>query len=200
MAAKSTTHGTPVKSWRITRAGLNGISTGAPGVGLQFAIRRTSSSVTWNPSQCRSAASSSTRIAYGSAARSQPTLSARCGRLWRWKLEPSAVKEVRVPNASAERVFIAASFRCGGTQGLRWRRGDTQGPWNDLILLRYRRHARLCVDTPRAGVAPSRNHAPAPSERLVPRAAAATEAPAAQSDESPAADRCGDRRGGRYLV
>ena len=43
MAARSTTHGTPVKSWRITRAGMNGSSNSAGWVGSQAASARTSS-------------------------------------------------------------------------------------------------------------------------------------------------------------
>ena len=41
MAAKSTTAGTPVKSWRMTRAGLKGSST-ASGFGAFHAARRAS--------------------------------------------------------------------------------------------------------------------------------------------------------------
>ena len=43
MAARSTTHGTPVKSWRMTRAGLNGSSTGSAPLGCQRVRRPTSS-------------------------------------------------------------------------------------------------------------------------------------------------------------
>ena len=86
----STTAGTPVKSWRITLLGLNGISDGVIS-GLHEAIRATSSSVTRNPSHLRSADSSRIRIETGISASSQiPALSSA---LMSAKLdfEPSAV-------------------------------------------------------------------------------------------------------------
>jgi hypothetical protein len=46
MAAKSTTAGTPVKSCKITRAGLKGISAACGALGSQVASFLTSSSVT----------------------------------------------------------------------------------------------------------------------------------------------------------
>ena len=46
MAARSTTHGTPVKSCSTTRAGLNGISVSAGLAAFQVARLRTSASVT----------------------------------------------------------------------------------------------------------------------------------------------------------
>ena len=63
-AAISTTAGTPVKSCRITRLGMNGISAGVI-VGFQFAILFTSSSVTRKSSAFLNAASSNTLIEYG---------------------------------------------------------------------------------------------------------------------------------------
>ena len=68
MAARSTTAGTPVKSCKTTRAGLNGISTGAGDAAFQPARFLTSRSVISYPSQFRRAASSSTRTENGSAA------------------------------------------------------------------------------------------------------------------------------------
>ncbi len=47
MAARSTTAGTPVKSWSTTRAGLKGTSIAACRTGCQPARFRTSFSVTW---------------------------------------------------------------------------------------------------------------------------------------------------------
>ena len=46
IAARSTTHGTQVKSWRITRAGLNATSAGSPAAPSQAARHFTSASVT----------------------------------------------------------------------------------------------------------------------------------------------------------
>jgi hypothetical protein len=46
IAARSTTQGTPVKSWSTTRAGLNGISTSAGAAAFQVARARMSFSVT----------------------------------------------------------------------------------------------------------------------------------------------------------
>ncbi len=46
MAARSTTQGTPVKSCRITRAGVKAISSEGSALASQRAILRTSSSVT----------------------------------------------------------------------------------------------------------------------------------------------------------
>jgi hypothetical protein len=66
MAARSTTAGTPVKSCRSTRAGVNWISVeGSPGVPGGEA--RTSSAVMLTPSSLRSRFSSSTFRLNGSA-------------------------------------------------------------------------------------------------------------------------------------
>ncbi len=46
IAARSTTQGTPVKSWSTTRAGLKGISTSAGRAAFQVANARMSASVT----------------------------------------------------------------------------------------------------------------------------------------------------------
>ncbi len=67
IAARSTTAGTPVKSCRMTRAGLKGTSavegTSAP----HLASRETSSLVTVKPSTWRNTASNRTRIENGNA-------------------------------------------------------------------------------------------------------------------------------------
>ena len=62
MEARSTTAGTPVKSWSSTREGMNGISRFGRSVGLQRAAASTSSSFTSVPSQLRSTHSMRTRI------------------------------------------------------------------------------------------------------------------------------------------
>jgi hypothetical protein len=65
MAARSTTAGTPVKSWRTTRPGMNGISV-SPTVPARYPeMATTSSSRTAVPSRLRSADSRRTLIEYG---------------------------------------------------------------------------------------------------------------------------------------
>jgi hypothetical protein len=58
IAARSTTAGTPVKSWRITRAGVNAISRSGSACGFQFANAAMSSRVMFAPSSWRSRFSS----------------------------------------------------------------------------------------------------------------------------------------------
>ena len=65
IAARSTTAGTPVKSWRITRAGRKATDAVSGAGAGQFASARTSSSVTWIEPAPRSAISSRTRTVYG---------------------------------------------------------------------------------------------------------------------------------------
>ena len=80
MAARSTTHGTPVKSCRMTRPGMNGSSTSPEADGSQDARARMSSADTSPslPAAWRSAFSSSTLTVYGSVARSvAPAASSR---------------------------------------------------------------------------------------------------------------------------
>ena len=60
MVARSTTAGTPVRSCRMTRAGLNGISVAGSAVGSHWASAVTWSAVTLTPSSVRSRFSSST--------------------------------------------------------------------------------------------------------------------------------------------
>lgn len=76
IAAKSTTAGTPVKSWRITRAGLNDTSVSALPSGFPFKffqsnIAWTSLSVTWKLSQFRTADSNRIRIENGSSSKNE---------------------------------------------------------------------------------------------------------------------------------
>ena len=71
MVARSTTHGTPVKSCMITRAGVNWISVSGSAVGSQAARARMWSAVTFAPSSVRSRFSSSTLRLNGS--RSAPS-------------------------------------------------------------------------------------------------------------------------------
>ena len=71
IVARSTTHGTPVKSCMITRAGVNWISVSGSAVGSQAPSARMWSAVTFAPSSVRSRFSSSTLRLYGS--RSAPS-------------------------------------------------------------------------------------------------------------------------------
>ena len=89
-AAMSTTAGTPVKSWRITLLGLNGISDGVIS-GFHEAIRTTSSSVTRNPSHLRRADSSRIRIETGISASSQIPALSRAPMYAKLDFEPSEV-------------------------------------------------------------------------------------------------------------
>lgn len=66
IAARSTTAGTPVKSWSNTRAGLNGISSDLVELVSQSRMRSISVFLTLNSSQLRTADSSNTLIDYGS--------------------------------------------------------------------------------------------------------------------------------------
>ena len=66
MAARSTTAGTPVKSCRITRAGMKGSSTSSGAGAFQPDSRFTSSSPTSSSSTLRSTDSSSTLMENGS--------------------------------------------------------------------------------------------------------------------------------------
>ncbi len=65
-AARSTTLGTPVKSWRMTRAGLKGISVWEAASPRHLAMVSTASGVISKPSAWRSAASRSTLMEKGS--------------------------------------------------------------------------------------------------------------------------------------
>ncbi len=75
MVARSTTHGTPVKSCITTRAGVNWISVSGSAAGSQPASARTWSAVMFAPSSERSRFSASTFRLYGS--RSRPGTAAR---------------------------------------------------------------------------------------------------------------------------
>ena len=66
MAARSTSSGTPVKSWSTMRATTNGISAVRASVGFQLASSRTLDSWTFSPSQFRSTDSRTSRIDTGS--------------------------------------------------------------------------------------------------------------------------------------
>ncbi len=75
MVARSTTHGTPVKSCMITRAGVNWISVSGSAVASQPPSARMWSAVMLAPSSVRSRFSSSTLRLYGSD--SLPSTAAR---------------------------------------------------------------------------------------------------------------------------
>src|SRR5438270_1127273 len=66
IAARSTTSGTPVKSWRTIRATTNGISSFAGDLAFQFASVSTSLRRTFFPSQFRRTDSSTIRMLIGS--------------------------------------------------------------------------------------------------------------------------------------
>ena len=82
MVARSTTHGTPVKSCMITRAGVNWISLLGSASASQPASARMSSAVMFAPSSVRSRFSSSTLRLYGreSTAPSRPSPSTALSR------------------------------------------------------------------------------------------------------------------------
>jgi hypothetical protein len=61
IAARSTTAGTPVKSWSSTRAGMNEISFVGSAFASHFATASTSSAVTVSPSSWRRTFSSRIR-------------------------------------------------------------------------------------------------------------------------------------------
>jgi len=67
--ARSTTAGTPVKSWRMTRAGMKGSSTSRGAFASHAARFRASASVTSSPSTLRSTDSRSTLIEKGRRSR-----------------------------------------------------------------------------------------------------------------------------------
>ena len=97
-AAMSTKAGTPVKSCKITRLGLNGISDGSIS-GDHDAIRRTSSSETRKPSHLLRADSSRILIVNGSSSRLQSQLERRDFRLANLEVEPSAFSNSEIaPN------------------------------------------------------------------------------------------------------
>ncbi len=73
IVARSTTHGTPVKSCMITRAGVNWISWLGSASASQPAIALTSSAVMSDPSSVRRRFSSSTLSENGSDATSRPS-------------------------------------------------------------------------------------------------------------------------------
>jgi len=75
IAARSTTAGTPVKSCRSTRAGMNAISRLGSAAGSQPASARMSASFTWRPSSLRSRFSSRIFSENGSRAVDRPALS-----------------------------------------------------------------------------------------------------------------------------
>ena len=103
--------GTPVKSCRITRAGMNGSSTsfGAAGVPGRRGSR-TSSSVTSSPSQLRSTASSSTLIEKGSRSRpgARPAFSRALEPVDRGGRPQPVSRVARAPNASVFMAFLSA--------------------------------------------------------------------------------------------
>ncbi len=107
--ARSTTAGTPVKSWRMTRAGMNGSSTSFGAGAFQAPRFFTSSAVTTSPSTLRRTASSSTLIENGR--RASPGATPAFSRMSsRWiAARPKPVSRVeRAPNASVFMVFLSA--------------------------------------------------------------------------------------------
>ena len=77
MAARSTTHGTPVKSCITTRAGSSGTSRARPELGDHAASARTSSSLTNSPPAFRSTFSVRIFTTKGMRERSCPSASRR---------------------------------------------------------------------------------------------------------------------------
>ncbi len=98
MAARSTTAGTPVKSWSTTRPGVNAISVSSTLAASYCASACTSSSVTTAPSWFLSTDSSRTLIEYGRLSMSPRCLSASS---WYTTRSPSRVSTVvRASNGS----------------------------------------------------------------------------------------------------
>src|SRR5262249_48136693 len=114
IAARSTTHGTPVKSCKMTRAGLKGSSPVEVLVGFQPASRVTSSTRTSNSSRLRKQLSSSTLMEKGILSKSPSPCSDR--RLRRaiftspaldWSVEEA-------PNGSIDLAMALADLMRGG--------------------------------------------------------------------------------------
>lgn len=101
IAARSTTHGTPVKSCKITRAGLNGISIIFLLVFCQSKMFDMVAEVMSNSSQLRTADSSSTRTENG-----------KC--LYRLSIQLTLKYDASSPpNLREERNFDLYGFDCG---------------------------------------------------------------------------------------
>jgi len=92
MAARSTTAGTPVKSWSSTRAGMKGISRSEGRVGSQASSASTCSRVTRRPSSPRSRFSSRIFSEKGSRAARAPSASRR----WIRNFVPPTSRTLRV--------------------------------------------------------------------------------------------------------
>jgi hypothetical protein len=96
MAARSTTAGTPVKSWSRTRAGMNAISFATFDVTSQRPSAWTSSASTNRSSSRRSRFSSRILSEYGSRARPLKPAFSSAGRLKYWNRRLAAVSVCRV--------------------------------------------------------------------------------------------------------
>ncbi len=104
IAARSTTAGTPVKSWSSTRAGVNAISFCAFAVTSHPASAFTSSPSTKRPSSRRRRFSSRIFSEYGSRDTPLNPAFSSAGRLNMSMLAPPAVRRVRVLNELFEAI------------------------------------------------------------------------------------------------
>jgi len=100
IAARSASSGTPVKSCRMTRATVKGISSVRPAFGFQPANCLTCSGVTLTPSQLRSTDSSTMRIDTGRRDTDTPSAASSFFSEAKWYLPPTVEKESWVLKAS----------------------------------------------------------------------------------------------------
>ena len=107
MAARSTSSGTPVKSCKTMRATTKGISSLIGFFAFQFARLRTSSSLTFFPSQFRKTDSSTMRMECGSREIGPTPAASNAGRLWNEPVRPS-------PRSRVWRVWKLLSIRGTG--------------------------------------------------------------------------------------
>src|SRR5512135_3248756 len=126
IAARSHSRGTPVKSWRTTRATTNGISSARGAFGAQFATWRTCCSVSLMPSQLRSTLSRTTRIETGSRDTFPMPAFSRAGSEWYLAVAPDASRrslsvsnELRVIlRSSVADAMPATSFAAVAVHGI----------------------------------------------------------------------------------
>src|SRR5579872_212516 len=96
IAARSTTHGTPVKSWRMTRAGVKAISWDGTAVGFQASKASMSARVTFTPSSKRSRFSRRIFSEYGSRATFSRGSAARLQISYDWLAVLSVVRALKL--------------------------------------------------------------------------------------------------------
>ena len=107
IAARSTTAGTPVKSWSSTRAGMKAISFAGALFGSQPASARMSASLTCLPSSWRSRFSSRMRSENGSRLGARPAFSS-AESLWISNFRFPTSRVDRLPKLFAMDAFLAS--------------------------------------------------------------------------------------------